>query len=63
MEEFETFAKNLELNIEFIFIKYPYLSVVIGDFNAKLHKCYRNHKTADNWSKLEVMTSQYGLTH
>ena len=35
MEEFETFLKNLELNLEFIFNKNPYLTVVIGDFNAK----------------------------
>ena len=35
MEEFETFLKNLELNLEFIFNKNPYLTVVIGDFNPK----------------------------
>ena len=32
MEEFETFVKNLELNLELTFIKKPYLTVVIGDF-------------------------------
>ena len=35
MEELEIFVKNLELNLEFIFSKNPYLSVVIGNFNAK----------------------------
>ena len=35
MEELEMFVKNLELNLEFIFSKNPYLSVVIGNFNAK----------------------------
>ena len=30
MEEFETFIKNLELNLELIFTKNPYLTVVIG---------------------------------
>ena len=35
MEELEMFVKNLELNLEFIFSKNPYLSVVTGNFNAK----------------------------
>ena len=30
-EEFETFVKNLKLNLEFIFNKNPYLTVVNGD--------------------------------
>ena len=33
-EEFETFVKNLELNLEFILNKNPYLTVVTDDFNA-----------------------------
>ena len=34
MEEFETFVKNFELNLEFISNKNPYLTVVIGDFRT-----------------------------
>ena len=30
-EEFDTFVKNLKLNLEFIFNKNPYLTVVNGD--------------------------------
>ena len=33
MEEFETFVKNLELNLELIFTKNPYVTVVITDLN------------------------------
>ena len=33
-EEFETFVKNLELNLEFILNKNPYLTVITDDFNA-----------------------------
>ena len=62
MEEFETFVKNLELNLEFIFNKNPYLTVVIDEFNAKSHNWYKGDKTTASWSKLEIMTSHYGLT-
>ena len=34
MEEFETFVKNLELNLEFIFNKNPYQTVGIGNFKC-----------------------------
>ena len=32
--------KYLKLNLEFIFDRNPYLTAVIGDFNAKLHNWY-----------------------
>ena len=35
MEVFERFIKILDLNLEFIFNKNPYLTVVISDFNPK----------------------------
>ena len=44
MEEFETFVKNPELNLEFIFNKNPYLTVVIDEFNAKSHNWYKGDK-------------------
>ena len=62
MEEFETFVKNLELNLQFIFSKNPYLAVVIGDFTVTSHDWYNGDKTTANASKLEIMTSHYGLT-
>ena len=59
MEEFET---NLELNLEFIFNKIPYLIVVIRDFNAKSHNWYKDDKTTASGSELEIMISYYELT-
>ena len=44
MKEFETFVKNLDLNLEFIFNKNPCLTVVIGDLNAKSHNWYKGDK-------------------
>ena len=36
MDELKTFVKNLELNLEFIFNKSPYLTIVVDDFNAEI---------------------------
>ena len=36
-KNFRRFFKNPDLNLEFIYSKNPYLTVVIGDFNAKSH--------------------------
>ena len=44
-EEFETFVKNLELNLEFILNKNPYLTVVTDDFNAISSNWYKGNKT------------------
>ena len=52
---------NLKLNLEFIFNKNPYHTVVIGVFNAKSHNWYKGNKTIVSGSKLEIMTSHYGL--
>ena len=61
MEEFETFVKNLELNLELIFTKNPYLTVVIGDFNVKSHNWYKGDKNTASGTKLEIKTSHYEL--
>ena len=42
LEEFETFADNLELNLDIIVKKIPVLIVLLGDLNAKLSKWYEN---------------------
>ena len=44
MEEFEMFVKNLELNLELIFTKNPYLATVTGDFNIKSQNWYKGHR-------------------
>ena len=35
LEEFATFVENLELNLELIFTKSPYVTVVIDGFKVK----------------------------
>ena len=62
MEEFETFLKNLELNLDFFLNKNPYVTVVIGNFNAKSHNCFKDDKTTASGSKLEITISHYRLT-
>ena len=47
---FETFADNLELNVDTIANKNPYLIVILGD-----------DKTTYEGSKIEAITSQFGL--
>ena len=42
LEEFETFADNLELNLDIIVKKIPVLIVLLGELNAKLSKWYEN---------------------
>ena len=49
IEELEKFVKNLALNLEFIFNKNQYLTVVVGGFNAK-------HVTG-----IKAMRAHYGL--
>ena len=62
MAEFETFVKNLELNLELTFIKNLYLTVAIVDFNAKSRNWYKDDKTTASETKHEIITSHYGLT-
>ena len=38
LDDFETFSKNFELNLEAIVHRNPFLVVVIGDFNVKSSK-------------------------
>ena len=63
-ETFEDFADNFELNLDKIFICYqftsPYLSVVL-DFNVKSSNWYKHNKTTYEGSKIDAITSQFGL--
>ena len=60
-DEFETFAKNLELNLDAISANNPFVTVVLGDFNAKSNLWYKNDKTTYEGSKIDGIASQYGL--
>ena len=59
-DDFETFTGNLELISDKIFDKNPSL-VVAWEFNAKSDQWYKNDKTTHESSKIENLTSQFGL--
>ena len=60
-DEFEKLAKNLELNLDTISANNPFLTVVLGDFNAKSNLWYKNDKTINEGSKIDGIASQFGL--
>ena len=60
-DEFEKFAKNLELNLDTVSANNPFLTVVLGDFTAKSNLWYKNDKTTNEGSKIDGIASQFGL--
>ena len=58
---FEKFAINFELNLDKIANKNPYLIVILGDFNAKSSNWYKHDTTIYEGSKINAITSQFGL--
>ena len=51
---FEIFVDSLELNLDTIANKNPYLIVVLGDFNAKSSNWYKNDNTIVKALKLKL---------
>ena len=60
-DEFESFADNLELNLDSIALRNPYLIVVLGDFNAQTKGWYPLGKTTYDGTRIDGITSQFGL--
>ena len=60
-DEFERFAKNLELNLDLISANNPFLTAVLGDFDAKSNLLYKNNNTTYEGSKIDNIASQFGL--
>ena len=54
-DKFQSFADNLELNLDSVTLRNAYLSVVLGDFNARSKGRYPLDKTTNS------ITSQFGL--
>ena len=52
-DEFENFLNNLNLNVESISQKNLFLTVVIGDFNARSSKWWMDDKTTQECLKIE----------
>ena len=60
-DNFQDFPDNFELNLDRIANKSPYLMVVLGDFNAKSSNQYKHNKATYEGSKIDSITSQFGL--
>ena len=60
-DDFETFLKNFELNLNTILANNLFLTVVLGDFNVKSNLWCKGDKTSYEGSKSEGITSQFGL--
>ena len=60
-QDFETFTEDLELNLENLVQKDPFLVVAMGDFNAKSSNWFCQDKTNFEGDAIENLTSQFGL--
>ena len=60
-DDFESFANNFELNIDTVTVNGTFLTVVLGDFNIKSNLCFKRSKTSYECSKIDAITSQFGL--
>ena len=58
---FQDFVGKVELNLDKIAKKSSYLLVVLGDFSVKSSYSYKHDKAAYEGSKIDVITSQFGL--
>ena len=60
-DDFETFMKNFELNLDEINKKTAFLTVALGDFNARSKTWFKNEKTSYEGSELDILTCSHGL--
>ena len=60
-DDFDTFAENLELNLENLVQRNSFLVVAIGDFNPKSSNLFRQDKASFEGDTIENLTSQFGL--
>ena len=58
-DEFDNFLNNLNLTMESITQKNLFLTVVIGDFNARSSKWWTDDKTTREGLKIENLLSQF----
>ena len=64
-DEFESFADNLEqcleLNVDSVALRNPYLSAALGDFNTQTKRWYPLSKTTYEGTRIDDITSQFRL--
>ena len=61
-DEFHDFLTNLEMNLGGSFNSNPFLTTAIGDFNAKSKNWSEGDRSTIEGSKIEFLTSQFGLS-
>ena len=61
-DEFENFLNKLNLTMESITQKNSFLTVVLGDFNAKSSKWWVDDKTTQEGLKIENILYQFSLS-
>ena len=60
-DEFETFLKNFELTLDKIHENNPFMTIVLGDFNAKFNDWRKADITSLEGSKIDTVANSYGL--
>ena len=60
-DDFGNFCNNFELTLDAALATNPFLIVAIGDFNTKSGNWYTGDTTTSESSKIEGITSQFGL--
>ena len=61
-DEFHDFLTKLDMNLHGSFNSNPFLATNIGDFNAKSSKWSEGDRSTIEGSKIDFLTSQFGLT-
>ena len=61
-DQFENFVNKLNLTVESITPKNPFLTVVIGNLNARSSKWSTDDKTTQDGLKIENLLSQFFLS-
>ena len=60
-DDFESFINDLEHNLDSVMVNNTFLTVILGDFNAKLSLWCNNDITTYEGSKIDGVTSQFRL--
>ena len=60
-DSFEEFADNLQLSLDKISNQNPFLTVVLDNFKTKSSTWYKHDKTTYKGSKIDAVTSEFGL--
>ena len=61
LDSLKEFTDNLQPLLDKISNQELFLTVVLGDFNTKSSNWYKHDKTISDGSKIDVLTSQFGL--